>query len=98
MSTSRITRSVALLTGTAAAVGALAACSSTTEKPTESPRPSMSDPTMTTDKPTPTEKNVSPGSINPGEMTPGGGNASFSPTVTARPAPTALPGNVITGG
>jgi hypothetical protein len=31
-------------------------------------------------------------------MTPGCGNASFSPTVTARPAPTALPGNVITGG
>lgn len=98
MSTPRFTRGVALLTGTAAVIGALAACTSTTEKPTESPSPSMSDPTMTTDKPTPTEKNVTPGNINPGEMTPGGGNASFSPTVTARPAPTALPGNVITGG
>jgi hypothetical protein len=28
---------------------------------------------------------------------PGGAN-SFSPTVKARPAPTGLPGNVITGG
>lgn len=27
-----------------------------------------------------------------------GGGSSFSPTVTARPAPTALPGNVVTGG
>ncbi len=96
MSTPRTTRGVALLTGTAAIIGALAACSSTTEKPTESPSPSMSNPTMTTQKPTPTEKNVTPGGINPGGMTPGGG--SFAPTVTARPAPTALPGNVITGG
>jgi hypothetical protein len=53
---------------------------------------------MPSEKPTPTEKNVTPGGINPGGMTPGGGNGSFSPTVTARPAPTALPGNVITGG
>ncbi|MCE9516482.1 MAG: hypothetical protein NTY24_13515 [Mycobacterium sp.] len=98
MSTPRITRGVALLTGTAAVLGALAACSSTTEKPTESPAPSMSDPAMPSEKPTPTEKNVTPGGINPGGMTPGGGNGSFSPTVTARPAPTALPGNVITGG
>ena len=37
--------------------------------------------------PVPTEKKVGPG-----------GNNSFSPTVTARPAPTALPGNVVTGG
>ncbi len=98
MSTPRITRGVALLTGTAAVLGALAACSTTTEKPTESPSPSMPSPTMTTEKPIPTEKNVTPGNINPGGTTPGGGNGSFSPTVTARPAPTALPGNVITGG
>jgi hypothetical protein len=98
MSTPRITRGVALLTGTAAVLGALAACSSTTEKPTESPSPSMSETMMPTEKPTPTEKNVTPGGVNPGGMTPGGGNGSFSPTVTARPAPTALPGNVITGG
>ena len=98
MSTPRITRGVALLTGTAAVLGALAACSSTTEKPTESPSPSMSETMMPTEKPTPTEKNVTPGGVNPGGMTPGCGNASFSPTVTARPAPTALPGNVITGG
>ncbi len=98
MSTPRIARGVALLTGTAAIIGALAACSTPTEKPTEPPSPSMSNPTMTTQMPTPTEKNVTPGGINPGGMTPGGGNGSFTPTVTARPAPTALPGNVITGG
>lgn len=27
-----------------------------------------------------------------------GGGSSFSPTVTASPAPTALPGNIVTGG
>lgn len=31
-------------------------------------------------------------------MNPGAPNNSFTPSVTARPAPTALPGNVITGG
>ena len=98
MSTSRITRGVALLAGAVAVTGALAACSTTTEKPTESPSPSMSDPMKPSEAPTPTEKNVTPGGINPGGMTPGGGNGSFTPTVTARPAPTALPGNVITGG
>lgn len=98
MPTSRITRSVVLLVGAVTVSGALAACSTATDKPTESPSPSMSDPMMPTEKPTPTEKNVTPGGINPGGMTPGGGPSSFAPTVTARPAPTALPGNVITGG
>ena len=35
---------------------------------------------------------------SPTEKAVGGGANSFSPTVTARPAPTALPGNVVTGG
>ena len=85
---SSLTRKLALATGAAAIVGmgALSACSSDTkEKPaeTKSPSPSSSAPA---NAPQPTEKNVTRG-----------GN-SFSPTVKARPAPTALPGNVITGG
>lgn len=82
----RLTRQIALAAGAAALVtmGSLTACSSK-EKPaeTKSPSPSSSAPA---NAPQPTEKNVTRG-----------GN-SFSPTVKARPAPTALPGNVITGG
>lgn len=81
----RLTRQFALVAGAAALVGmgSLTACSSK-EKPAETTSPS---PSSSAPAPQPTEKNLSPG----------GGN-SFSPTVKARPAPTALPGNVITGG
>lgn len=84
----RLTRRVALAAGAAAIVGmgALSACSSDTkEKPAETKAPTES--SAPANAPMPTEKKVGPG-----------GNNSFSPTVTARPAPTALPGNVITGG
>ena len=84
----RLTRRVALAAGAAAIVGmgALSACSTDTkEKPTETQAPTES--SAPANSPVPTEKKVGPG-----------GNNSFSPTVTARPAPTALPGNVITGG
>lgn len=90
MLSTRLTRQFALATGAVALVGmgALTACSSTKEKPTETtaPSPSSSAP-ASPNAPAPTEKNLTPG-----------GNNSFSPTVKARPAPTALPGNVITGG
>lgn len=90
MSASRLKRQIALAAGAAAilGMGALSACSSDTkEKPTETKAPESSAPQTPGNAPQPTEKKVGPG-----------GNNSFSPTVTARPAPTALPGNVVTGG
>ncbi|MGV0993456.1 MAG: hypothetical protein ACOYBX_01610 [Mycobacterium sp.] len=66
-------------------MGTLTACSSTKEKPAETTVPSVSS-SAPANAPVPTEKNLKPG-----------GNNSFSPTVKAVPAPTALPGNVITG-
>ncbi|MGI9164634.1 MAG: hypothetical protein ACR2JI_17185 [Mycobacterium sp.] len=76
-------RKIALLAGTAALVGmgTMTACS-TKEKPAETVAPSSGSSAPVS----PTEKSAKPG-----------GNNSFSPTVKAPPAPTALPGNVITG-
>ena len=85
MSSSRVTRQIALFAGGIAIVGmgALSACGkSEKEAPSTTPSTSTSAPA-----PSPTEKNVGPGGAN-----------SFTPTVKAPPAPTALPGNVITGG
>ena len=82
---STLTRQLALAAGAAAIVGmgTLTACSSATkEKPAETTAPASASPNA----PQPTEKKV------------GSGNNSFSPTVKAPPAPTALPGNVVTGG
>lgn len=84
---STLTRQFALATGALAIVGmgALSACSTDTkEKPTETKAPTSE--SSASNAPSPTEKAV------------GGGANSFSPTVKARPAPTALPGNVVTGG
>lgn len=84
MSSSRVTRQIALFAGGLAIVGmgALSACGkSEKEAPSTTPSTSTSSPA-----PSPTEK-----------FSPGGAN-SFTPTVKAPPAPTALPGNVITGG
>lgn len=85
MLSARLTRQIALAAGTAALVGmgTLTACSSTKEKPADTTAPSAS---SSAPAPTPTEKNLTPGGAN-----------SFSPTVKAPKAPTALPGNVITG-
>lgn len=83
---SALTKKLALAAGGLAIVGmgALSACSTgTKEKPAETTAPSQS---SSAPAPSPTEKAV------------GGGANSFSPNVTARPAPTALPGNVVTGG
>ncbi len=85
---SKMTRQLALLAGAAAIVGmgALSACSTATkEKPTETVAPTQTS-HAPSNAPAPTEKAA------------GGGANSFTPTVTARPAPTALPGNVVTGG
>ena len=86
---SSLTRQFALAAGAVAIVGmgALSACSTETkEKPAETTAPSSPE-SQSSNAPSPTEKNVGPG-----------GNNSFSPTFKARPAPTALPGNVVTGG
>jgi hypothetical protein len=84
---STLTRQFALATGALAIVGmgALSACSTDTkEKPTETKTPTSAP--ASSNAPSPTEKAV------------GGGANSFSPSVKATPAPTALPGNVVTGG
>lgn len=90
MSSTRFTRGVALLGGFAVAGAALAACSSDTKTEPEKTSQSNVAPSSS-NAPSPTEKAVSP--ITPGHQ---GGN-SFSPQISAKPAPTALPGNVVTG-
>ncbi len=90
---STLIRQLALASGAAAIIGmgALTACSSATkEKPAETTGPSKESSapaSPSSNAPQPTEKKVGAGSNN-----------SFSPTVKAPPAPTALPGNVVTGG
>lgn len=85
---STLTRRIALVTGAVAiaGMGALSACSTATkDKPAETTAPSQSSGAPSSNAPSPTEKAV-------------GGANSFTPSVKARPAPTALPGNVVTGG
>lgn len=86
MTSGRLTRQIALVAGGLAIVGmgTLTACGKSKEKAPESTTPTT---TTSAPAPSPTEKAVSPGGPN-----------SFTPTVKAPPAPTALPGNVITGG
>lgn len=97
MMSAPLARRMALAAGASALVGLgmLTACG-TKEKPAENPAPSSPSATAPV---SPSEKSA-PGAINRG---PNGGSSpdyegSFAPTVTARPAPTALPGNVVTGG
>lgn len=95
MTSSDLTRRIAM-TATATALigmGLLTACG-TTEKPVETPAPPNSSATVSV---SPTEKSVQ-GAITPGPRSGSGPANSYSPTAKARPAPTALPGNVITGG
>ena len=89
MSSKRFTRSAAVLGGLAVAGGLLAACSTDTNTEPEKTSQSNVAPSSSA-APSPTEKAVSP-------ITPGHSGNSFSPQVTAKPAPTALPGNVVTG-
>jgi hypothetical protein len=86
MMSGRLTRQIALFAGGLAIIGmgALTACGKSNNAPTTTTTTTT---TTSAPAPSPTEKAVSPGGPN-----------SFSPTVKATPAPTALPGNVITGG
>ena len=95
MMSARMARRAALAAGAAALIGmgTLTACTQK-EKPAENSPPSGSSSSATV---SPTEKGV-PAAITPGAHAGSGPQNSFAPTVTARPAPTALPGNVITGG
>ena len=95
MMSAPLTRRIALTAGASALVGIgmLTACG-TKEKPMETPAPAT--PTATAPA-SPSEKSVV-GAITPGPQSGSGPKNSFTPTVTARPAPNALPGNVITGG
>ena len=74
---------VGLVLGGAAIVG-MAAITAGCSRDEDKPSPSPGGPTAS-----PTEKAPT--------LTPGGPN-SFTPSVLAPPAPTALPGNVVTGG
>ena len=68
-------------------------CSPTKEKPAETNAPTQSSgsPAPTHESPEPTPTNKAAPTINPT------GPNSFTPPVLAPPAPTALPGNVVTG-
>ncbi len=92
---------IGLLIGGVAIVGMTAmtaGCSKGEDKPAETPEP-----TKTSGAPSPSGSSPAPGgpTVSPTEkaptLTPGGPN-SFTPSVVAPAAPTALPGNVITGG
>ena len=84
------TRRITLLLGGFAVVGvtALSGCSPSSEKPAKTTEPSQTAPSSSGAVPSPTEKAPT--------LTPGVPN-SFSPGIKAPSAPTALPGNVITG-
>ena len=89
---SPLVRRIALTVGASSLVGIgmLTACDSK-EKPAETPAPASPSSSAPV---SPSEKSV-PGAFNPGKPSP---QNSFAPSITARPAPTALPGNVNTGG
>ncbi len=85
MRSARLTRQIALFAGGVAIVGmgSLTACGKESKEAPSSTSPTSS----SAPAPSPTEKAITPGGAN-----------SFTPSVKAPPAPTALPGNVITGG
>lgn len=96
MTQSDWTRSIGLVVAGLAVAGmasTIAACSKDREKPAE---PTKSSPSASSSAPSSTGAPVTPTEKAP-TLTPGGPN-SFSPPVLAPAAPTALPGNVVTGG
>lgn len=93
MNSTSTVRRTAVAVGAAAVLGmgVLGACGTKEkDKPAETSPPASSSATAPA---TPTEKAVGPGARSGSDT----GN-SFTPSVKARPAPTALPGNVVTGG
>jgi len=105
-------RRIGLLVGGVAIVGMTAmtaGCGSGEDKPSETPEPTKTsgapEPTKTSGAPAPSGSSPAPAPggqpVSPTEkaptLTPGGPN-SFTPSVVAPAAPTALPGNVVTGG
>ncbi len=96
-------RRIGLLVGGVAIVGMTAmtaGCGSGEDKPSETPEPTKTSgapaPSGSSPAPAPGGQPVSPTEKAP-TLTPGGPN-SFTPSVVAPAAPTALPGNVVTGG
>ena len=73
----------------------IAGCSKDKDKPAETTSPSSSAPAPSSPAPS-SQAPASPTEKAP-TLPPGGPN-KFTPSVLAPPAPTALPGNVITGG
>jgi len=100
MKSTDISARIGLLLGGVAIIGMTAmtaGCSKDKDKPAEttSPTPSSSAPAPSSPAPS-SQAPASPTEKAP-TLTPGGPN-KFTPSVLAPPAPTALPGNVITGG
>lgn len=100
MKSTDISARIGLLLGGVAIIGMTAmtaGCSKDMDKPAEttSPTPSSSAPAPSSPAPS-SQAPASPTEKAP-TLTPGGPN-KFTPSVLAPPAPTALPGNVITGG
>ena len=94
---------IGLLLGGVAIVGMTvmtAGCSKDQDKPSERPEPTKTSgtpaPSASSPAPSPAGPPASPTEKAP-TLTPGGPN-SFTPSVLAPSAPTALPGNVVTGG
>ncbi len=92
-----LTRGVGLAFGAVAVIGmAVTGCSKDKEKPAE-PSKSSSTPSPSASSPAPQPSGQPPSPTEKAPtLTPGGPN-SFTPSVLAPPAPTALPGNVVTG-
>jgi hypothetical protein len=105
MKSTDVSARIALLLGGVAIIGMTAmtaGCSKDKDKPAEttSPTPSSSAPAPSSPAPSsPAPSSQAPASPTEkaATLTPGGPN-KFTPSVLAPPAPTALPGNVITGG
>jgi hypothetical protein len=100
MKSTHISARIGLLLGGVAVIGMTAmtaGCSKDEDKPAEttSPTPSSSAPAPSSPAPS-SQAPASPTEKAP-TLTPGGPN-KFTPSVLAPPAPTALPGNVVTGG
>jgi hypothetical protein len=100
MKSTDISARIGLLLGGVAIIGMTAmtaGCSKDKDKPAEttSPTPSSSAPAPSSPAPS-SQAPASPTEKAP-TLPPGGPN-KFTPSVLAPPAPTALPGNVITGG